>query len=154
MNGEQLEQIKEIAAGFFLKSRIGGFEIKSIETVPQGGVDISVCSNEARYFIGENGAGIAALETLLRIIVKKQIPASPPIRLDVNNYRDSRDESLRELAKKAARRARFYKQPVALEAMPAYERRVIHTELASCPDIKTESSGEGLRRRVVVKFIE
>ena len=56
--------------------------------------------------------------------------------------------------KKAARRARFYKQPVTLEAMSAYDRRIIHTELAAHPDIKTESTGEGLQRRVVVKFIE
>ncbi|MFH1990523.1 MAG: R3H domain-containing nucleic acid-binding protein, partial [Patescibacteria group bacterium] len=69
-------------------------------------------------------------------------------------YRSLKDDSLRELAKKAARRARFYKQPVTLEAMTAYNRRIIHAELAAHPDIKTESTGEGLQRRVVIKFIE
>ena len=87
-------------------------------------------------------------------MIKKQIAQAPLLRLDINNYRSSKDEALRELAKKAARRARFYKQPVALEAMSAYNRRIIHTELAVHPDIKTESAGEGVQRRVVVKYIE
>ncbi|MBU2082380.1 hypothetical protein KKH14_03095, partial [Patescibacteria group bacterium] len=88
------------------------------------------------------------------LLIKKQLGETLFLRLDINNYRSSKDESLRELAKKAARRARFYKQPVTLEAMTAYNRRIIHAELAAHPDIKTESTGEGLQRRVVVKYVD
>ena len=98
-------------------------------------------------------AGILDFETILRLIIKKQTGDISIVHLDINNYRELKNETLRELAKKAARRARFYKTPVALEAMSAYERRIIHTELAIHPDIKTESIGEGSNRRVVVKYI-
>jgi len=151
---EKLIKIKDIVNDFFIKTRITDFEIKNIETAADGSINVSVLAKEANFIIGENGRNIPAFEALLRLVAAKQVEGAPFIHLDINNYRSLKDESLRELAKKAARRARFYKQPVALEAMSSYDRRIIHTELASHPDIKTESAGEGKDRRVVVKYIE
>jgi spoIIIJ-associated protein len=65
-----------------------------------------------------------------------------------------KNEGLRELARKAAREAVLKKKPVELPAMNAYERRVVHSELALRPDVMTESSGEEPNRRVVVKPLE
>lgn len=103
--------------------------------------------------IGEGGCNIKAFEVALSLIIRKQLENISVIHLDINNYREFKNETLRELAKKAARRARFYKQPVTLEAMSSYDRRIIHTELAAHPDIETKSNGEGINRRVVVKYI-
>jgi len=154
MTEENLLKIKNIIDDFFVKTRITDFEIRAIEANSDRSINVSVLVKEASLCIGEGGKNIGALETLLRLIVKKQLSEAPLLHLDINNYRSLKDESLRELAKKAARRARFYKQPVALEAMSAYDRRIIHTELATHPDIKTESTGEGRQRRVVVKYID
>ncbi len=74
--------------------------------------------------------------------------------IDVNNYRRERENLILELARAAARKVIATKQEVVLPVMNAYERRLIHLELASRPDIKTESIGEGKSRYVVVKPIE
>jgi spoIIIJ-associated protein len=151
---ENLVKIKDVINDFFNKAGIIDFEIKSIEAAAGGSIDVSLFIQDASLYIGEGGKNMGAFEAVLRLLIKKQLGEAFFLRLDINNYRSSKEESLRELAKKAAHRARFYKQPVTLEAMSAYNRRVIHTELAAHPYIKTESAGEGAQRHVVVKFIE
>lgn len=151
---ENLIKIKSIVSDFFAKTKITDFEIKTAEMPDDRSVNVLILTKEDKYCIGEGGENIRAFESVLRLILKKQIGMDAPfLHLDINNYRGSRDESLKELAKKAARRARFYKQPVVLEAMSAYNRRIIHAELSAHPDIKTESTGEGNQRRVVVKYV-
>ncbi len=150
---ENLIKIKNVINDFFTKTGIADFEIKVIEENSDRSINALVLAREANLCIGEDGKNIGAFEAVLRLILKKQLGEVPLLRLDINNYRSLKGEALKELAKKAARRARFYKQPVVLEAMSAYDRRIIHTELAAHPDIKTESTGEGIQRRVVVKYV-
>ena len=71
--------------------------------------------------------------------------------VDVNNYRKERERLIVEIAKAAARKVFLTKNDVKLPAMNAYERRLVHTELAVRPDVKTESIGERKDRCVVVK---
>lgn len=150
---EKLEEIKNIANEFFAKTGASNFEIKIVETVSEESINICFLTDNPSSYIGERGRNIGAFETVLRIILKKKLNEIPFFHLDINNYRSLRDGSLKELAKKAAHKARFYKREVVLEPMPAYDRRIIHAELTSHPDIKTESTGEGDNRRVVVKYI-
>ncbi|KKS27344.1 MAG: Single-stranded nucleic acid binding R3H domain protein [Candidatus Yanofskybacteria bacterium GW2011_GWC2_41_9] len=149
----KLDEVKNIVNEFWKRAGILDFEIKAVEAATDGSLNIGIFIRDASLYIGEEGRNIKDFETILRLVIKKQIGDVFTVHLDINNYREFKNEALRELAKKAARRARFYKQPVALEAMSAYERRIIHTELAVHPDIKTESTGEGNNRRVVVKYI-
>ena len=149
----KLDEVKNIVNEFWKRAGILDFEIKAVEAATDGSLNIGVFIRDASLYIGEEGRNIKDFEAILRLVIKKQIGDISTIHLDINNYREFKNEALRELAKKAARRARFYKTPVALEAMSAYERRIIHTELAAHPDIKTESIGEGGNRRVVVKYI-
>ncbi|MEK7134921.1 MAG: R3H domain-containing nucleic acid-binding protein [Patescibacteria group bacterium] len=151
---ENLTKIKNVINDFFTKTGIADFEVKVIEATGDRSINVLVSAKEASLYIGEGGRNISAFEAVLRLILRKQLGEVPLLRLDINNYRSLKGEALKELAKKAARRARFYKQPVVLEAMSAYDRRIIHTELAAHPDIKTESTGEGSNRRVVVKYLE
>lgn len=150
---DKIDEIKNIINEFWKRAGIIDFEIKTVEEVTNGSLNIGIFIRDASLYIGEEGRNIWAFETALRLVIKKQTGNILNIHLDINNYREFKNETLRELAKKAARRARFYKTPVALEAMSAYDRRIIHTELAAHPDIKTESTGEGNNRRVVVKYI-
>lgn len=75
-----------------------------------------------------------------------------PIVIDVNNYRREREELIVKLAKAAARKAALESTEVSLPAMNAYERRLVHTELAMRPDVTTESIGT-IQRYVIVKPI-
>lgn len=150
---DKIDEIKNIINEFWKRAGIIDFEIKTVEEVANGSLNIGIFIRDGDFYIGEEGRNIWAFETILRLLIKKQTGNISIVHLDINNYRESKNETLRELAKKAARRARFYKTPVALEAMSAYDRRIIHTELAVHPDIRTESAGEGINRRVVVKYI-
>ena len=71
--------------------------------------------------------------------------------MDVNNYKKERERLITELAKAAARKVLAEKKDVELPVMNAYERRLVHVELAARPDVKTESVGEGTNRHIVVK---
>ncbi|MBI2514962.1 hypothetical protein HYV91_02125 [Candidatus Wolfebacteria bacterium] len=95
---------------------------------------------------------LTSLDHVVRLLVKKKLGAES-VFVDVNNYRHRREVIIIEMAKGAARKALATKEEVFLPAMNAYERRLIHVELASRPDVKTESVGEGRERYVVVRPI-
>jgi spoIIIJ-associated protein len=115
-------------------------------------VDVSIL--DAGLIIGEEGAHLSAWEHILRQAAQKLLAGVSRVSLDVNQYRAMKNEALRELARKAAREAVLKKKPVELQPMNAYERRIVHTELALRPDVMTESIGEDPNRRVVVKPLE
>lgn len=95
---------------------------------------------------------ISDLEFLVKMIFnKKNIDIAF---IDINNYRKDREDLIAKLAKAAAKKASVTKKEVPLPAMNAYERRIVHSELSLHPDLKTESSGEGKQRHVVIKPIE
>lgn len=73
--------------------------------------------------------------------------------LDINYYRRERERLIVELAKAAAKKAMITKSEVTLPAMNAYERRLIHVEISTHPDLKTESVGVGKDRHIVIQLI-
>ena len=73
--------------------------------------------------------------------------------VDINNYRRERENLILELARAAARKAVVTKGEIPLPVMNSYERRLIHLELSSHPDVKTESVGEGKERYIIIKPI-
>ena len=91
------------------------------------------------------------MDHLVRLMAKKM--QLDRVVVDVNNYKKERERIITELAKAAARKALMEKKEIVLPAMNAYERRLVHVELATRPDIKTESIGEGESRQVTVKPI-
>ncbi len=125
------------------------------------GLVVSVYTpDNARFLIGKNGQNLGAFEHLLRSMFLK--PARQDhsgvddknvatISVDVNDYKRSRAAYVMDMAKQAVTRVRNTQKVETLLPMSAYERRVVHMELASCPDIATESIGEGSQRRVVIK---
>lgn len=97
------------------------------------------------------GRFLPDLEMVLRLIAKRGGCAL--LQVDINNYRKERERLIIELAKAAARKVVMTKQEMTLPPMNAYERRLVHMELASRPDVKTESVGEGLARKVIVSLV-
>ncbi len=108
--------------------------------------------DQARFLIGKNGQNLQALEHVLRAMFLRDSSASGyMIAVDVNDYKKSRALHVIELAHQAVARVRSTRKAEALAPMSAYERRVVHTELASMPDIVTESIGQEPQRRIIVK---
>ena len=93
---------------------------------------------------------VADLGHIARTVGRK-VGVTGMVYVDVNNYRKERERLIVEIAKAAARKVLVTKADVRLPPMNAYERRLVHTELATRPDVKTESVGERKERSVVVK---
>jgi len=92
---------------------------------------------------------VADLEHVTKIIARKL--SIERVTVDVNNYKRERERLIGELAKAAARKVLAEKKEIELPAMNAYERRIVHVELATRPDVKTESVGEGTDRHIIVR---
>lgn len=122
-----------------------------------GGPVFTIKTREAGILIGEDGKHLMALSHVVKKMVENKLKKDSledlPFLLDVNNYQMKRIEELRNVARMNAQRVRFFKKELELGPMSAYDRRIIHSVLGEYPDIKTESVGEGLDRRVVIKPI-
>ena len=108
-------------------------------------------SENARLLIGKNGQNLKSLEHVLRSIFLKKTTEISNIIVDVNDYRKSQTNQLIDLAKQTVTRVRSTQKAEAMFPMSPFERRIVHMELASCPDIATESIGAEPNRRIVVK---
>ncbi|MGC9046736.1 MAG: protein jag [Minisyncoccia bacterium] len=127
-----------------------GFDDKKI-IVDENYRKISIFINDE--FVRRNVANlIGALEHIVNLIISRNGIKGPYI-IDLNYYRKEREKLIIELAKAAAKKALLNKESVDLPPMNAYERRLVHLEIISHPELKTESIGEGKNRHVVIKHI-
>lgn len=94
---------------------------------------------------------LPALEHLVNLMTHRD--NLPAYVVDINYYRRERERLIVELAKAAAKKATITKSDVTLPAMNAYERRLIHVEISTHPDLKTESIGAGKDRHIVIQLI-
>lgn len=108
---------------------------------------------EGRLLIGVQGSHLAALQHIIRAVLRRQIEKNVLVMVDVNGYRSRREKGLLGLAEAAARRAKMQGRTVVLRPMEASDRRAIHTALATRSDVRTESMGEEPNRRVVIRPI-
>jgi len=94
---------------------------------------------------------LTEIQHLLKAILRRKISEVFYIDLDINDYKKKKKEYLKELAISTADEVALSKKQKELPAMPAYERRIIHMALAERNDVITESVGEGIERRPVIK---
>lgn len=122
-------------------------------TAEEGGsVRVSVQADDnGRLLIGKNGQNLKAFEHVVRIMWLRQNPENRSVIVDVNDYRAERSKELIQLVRETAERVRQTRRSEAFEPMTSYERRLVHTELATYSDLSTESVGQDPHRRVVIK---
>ncbi len=106
--------------------------------------------DNARFLIGKNGQNLKAFEHLVRSMLLKNKDAQSIV-IDVNDYKKSRASFVVDVAKQAVSRVRNTQKAEVLTPMSAYERRIVHMELAAYPDVATESIGDEPQRRIVIK---
>lgn len=125
--------------------------VVDVDVDHDGTVLVDIHGGDAGRLIGKGGRTLAALEFLTNAVVNKVDDVEPVrVSVDVGGYKRRRDERLRQVAQRAAARARKSGTPVELEPMSAAERRIVHVELADDPTVESESTGEGRDRRVVI----
>ena len=114
-----------------------------ILTVNMEGEDMGV-------LIGKRGQTLDSLQYLVSLVVNKDVDGYIHVKADTENYRERRKKTLENLAKNIAFKVKRTRQPVALEPMNPYERRIIHSALQNEKFITTFSEGEEPYRKVVV----
>jgi len=149
LNPQDLEIIKKEAKKFFEKM---SFDVE-IEFLPQKELTlpINLKSDQPQILIGEGGQTLAEIQHLLKAILKRKIEENFYIDLDINNYKKKKIEYLKDLAQSVADEVALTKKEKQLPPMLAYERRIIHLELAERSDVTTESLGREPERRVVIR---
>lgn len=106
--------------------------------------------DNARFIIGKNGQNLKDFEHLIRAAILKNNEGYNIV-VDINDYKKSRASFVVDAAKQAVSRVRNTQKAEVLTPMSAYERRIVHMELASYPDVATESIGDEPQRRIVIK---
>lgn len=100
--------------------------------------------------IGKRGQTLDSLQYLVSLVVNKEAEEYIRVKVDTENYRKRRRETLENLAKNIAYKVKRSRRPVALEPMNPYERRIIHAALQNDKYVTTHSEGEEPYRHVVV----
>jgi len=109
---------------------------------------------EPQVLIGESGKTLSCIQHILNKGLRKRFGDEKDfyVDLDINGYKKRKLDYLRELANTSADDVVFSKKEKELRPMSAYERRIVHIELKERTDVQTESVGQGLDRRIIVKL--
>lgn len=114
-------------------------------------INLTIIGDKVSHLIGYKGKTIESFQSLLNAMLQREDEESAKVFIEVNDYKKRKEEKLKNLANKMANNVIKFRKPIRLEPMSAYERLIIHTELAKREDVETESQGEEPRRRVVIK---
>ena len=156
MNKKQ-EEVKKLISEMLVVMEVPA-EMIEVETDAKTGNDIfQIRTAYEDALIGRDGERFSALLHLIKRIVNKNEDnkeSEYKFSVDVNNYQKARVERLRNKAIILANQARDFKKNIEMEPMSSYERMVCHDALAGQNNIKTESTGFGKDRRLVIKYVE
>jgi spoIIIJ-associated protein len=111
---------------------------------------VDVSGRDLGVLIGWRGETLRALQTMTNLLASRKIGPDQRVIVDVERYRQRRENTVREIAYRAARQVKVTGDPITLDAMQPFERRAIHLALEADPDVTTVSIGEEPERRVVV----
>ena len=145
---ETKQTVKDIVLD--LLSRLGIEGEVEVNTDETDAYRVHISSEETGLLIGYHGRTLESFQMILSMIVAKEM-APAKIYVNVNDYREKREESLMYLAQRAAERVIESGRPVELTHLSPAERRIVHLTLSGEERIETESQGEGDHRILVVK---
>jgi spoIIIJ-associated protein len=127
-----------------------GVEADIIINEDEESIVVDVNGDDIGIIIGRRGETMDALQYLTSLVVNKEYDNYKRVILNVENYREKREETLVKLANRLADKVVRYKKPVTLEPMNPYERRIIHSTLQGHKYVETYSVGEEPKRKVVI----
>ena len=144
----------EDTAKDFLKEVFDAMDLTVVVNVKYDEVDnsmeIDLSGDEMGVLIGKRGQTLDSLQYLVSLVVNKNVENYIRVKVDTENYRQRRKETLENLAKNISYKVKRTKRPVSLEPMNPYERRIIHSALQNDKYVTTHSEGDEPFRHVVV----
>ena len=153
LTDEKISEIKKIANTFLtdvFKAMDMDVEISEDYQKETGVLTVNMEGEDMGVLIGKRGQTLDSLQYLVSLVVNKGVDGYIHVKADTENYRERRKKTLENLAKNIAFKVKRTRQPVALEPMNPYERRIIHSSLQNEKYITTYSEGEEPYRKVVV----
>ncbi len=124
--------------------------VRTADDPEVGGPIIDISGDDSGLLIGRRGQSLQSLQFIVNLIVRKEFGEGVRVVLDVERYRQRREESLRDMATKVAERVTQTGRGITLEPMSAADRRIVHLSLADREDVSTESVGFGEERKVSI----
>ena len=152
----ELTDVIEFAEGY-IKSVIESLGIDGVKTktsLEDDIIHIEIDSDHNPILIGKNGVTLQALNEITRLAVSGKFHHRYRILLDIGDYKDAKYSRVAAIARRTAKEVQKSKVDVTLDPMPSDERRIVHNVLTDFSHIKTESSGEGHKRAVTIKYVE
>ena len=140
----------------FIDKLLDGMNIKAKSNIRKDNsnlyIDITdINTTDTGILIGKRGNTLDSVQYLISLVVNKGRENYIRVLVNSEGYREKREETLINLAKKMAQKSKYSKRPVRLEPMNPYERRIIHSALQNIEGISTHSEGEEPYRRVVIE---
>lgn len=133
------------------------FKAMGIDTVvdieyleDEGMMNINLAGQDMGVLIGKRGQTLDSLQYLTSLYVNKESESHIKVKMDTENYRARREDTLKNLAKNIAFKVKRTRKSITLEEMNPYERRIIHSALQNDKYVSTRSDGEDPHRRVTV----
>lgn len=152
----EIKEIEERAVVFlkdvFASMNLGEVEITSKYNTTDGCLEVDFEGEDMGILIGKRGQTLDSLQYLTSLVVNKGKTNYIRVKLDTEDYRKRRKETLENLARGIAYKVKKTRKPVILEPMNPYERRIIHSALQGNKFVETVSEGEEPYRHVVVKL--
>ena len=153
---EEIKEVENRARVFlsevFASMNLGEVEITSKYNTTDGSLEVDFEGEDMGILIGKRGQTLDSLQYLTSLVVNKGKSNYIRVKLDTEDYRKRRKETLENLARGIAYKVRKTRKPVILEPMNPYERRIIHSALQGNKFVETVSEGEEPYRHVVVKL--
>ena len=153
---EEIKEVENRAKVFlrdvFASMNLGEVEITSEYNTTDGSLEVDFEGEDMGILLGKRGQTLDSLQYLTSLVVNKGKSNYIRVKLDTEDYRKRRKETLENLARGIAYKVRKTRKPVILEPMNPYERRIIHSALQGNKFVETVSEGEEPYRHVVVKL--
>ncbi len=147
------EVIEKLLSLMKITASVSEKEVSPLEaTEGRTRMSLEISGEDLGILIGRRGQTLSSLQYLVYLMVSHQLGAWVPISIDVEGYRERRQEALKNLALRMAERVLASGQAVTLEPMPANERRIIHLAIRDLPEVITQSAGEGESRKVTILY--
>jgi len=148
---EKKNQLEEAKQFLYNIATNMGVEVEVVNKVNQNQVTFELSGDNIALLIGKRGRTLNSLQYLTHLVMNKNGNAYYNVTVDAEGYRARRHETLIDLANKMSDKAVRINRKVALEPMPAFERKIIHSALQESTKVTTYSDGVEPHRHIVVK---
>ena len=150
----EVETLVGEVLNYFIQSTDTSIDVYVRDEVEEGSIVFELEGDDAGLVIGRRGETLASIEYLVRLIASRSLGRRANVIIDVEDYKFRRRSKLKSIAEKSASKVEKTGKRISLEPMSPSDRRIIHMALVDYKNVKTQSRGEGVNRKVVIIPVE